>query len=106
MLSPSELRFGSHEASDVVSMRSMAVSITSTQVSMKEGGTGIGETMVGMSGEGGGGKELENPHSMGIDAVKKLRQNYNINKVRQQRISSRLQHVCRKVQYTDNWVFV
>ena len=63
----------------------MAVSITSTQVSMKEGGgAGLGETMVGVSGEGGGGRELENPHSMGIDAVKKLRQNYNINKVRQQ----------------------
>ncbi len=73
-LSTGELRFGGHDASDAVSTRSMAISITSTQVSMKDGG-GVG------LGGGGGGAGGENPHSMGIDAVRKLRQDYNINKV-------------------------
>lgn len=55
----------------------MAVSVSSTQVSTQDGRAGL----VGGAG-GGGSRDLENPHSMGIDAVKKLRQNYNINKVR------------------------
>ena len=57
----------------------MAVSISSTQVSMKDGG---GAGLKGGGVGGGKGGDLENPHSMGIDAVRKLRQNYNINKVR------------------------
>lgn len=65
------MRFGSHETSDAISTRSMAVSSSDTQGSTKE-----------RSAVGPSNTELENSHYAGIDAVKKLRENYNINRVR------------------------
>lgn len=62
-------RSGGQEVSDATSTRSMAVSSSDTQVSTKE------------SAAFSPSAEQENPHSVGIDAVKKLRRNYNINKV-------------------------
>lgn len=61
------MRFGGHEVSDAVSTRSMAVSSSGTPVESSQ-------AVVPSS--------PDNPHSLGIDAVKKLRHNYNVNKVR------------------------
>lgn len=62
-------RVDSYAASEVDSHGSMAVSLSSTQVSVKEDGTTPSNTDKG------------NSQYVGIDAVKKLRQNYIINKV-------------------------
>ena len=55
----------SEVTTDVESRQSMAVS-TSTRPSKKKGASNL---------------ELESSHYMGIDAVKKLRMHYNVNKV-------------------------
>ena len=69
------MRVSGNTSSDVESNRSMPVSLSSMQVSMKENsGPAAAATQFNF--------ELENSQTMGIDAVKRLRQNYTINKVR------------------------
>lgn len=67
------MRLSSHEA-DVVSTRSMAVSSSGTQGSFTTKETLSPPPPPPTSGD--------TSHCMGVDAIKKLRQNYNINKVR------------------------
>lgn len=79
-VSAEEARYG-FDTSDAVSTGSMAVSSSGTPVTASNNPQ----------------LETADPHSIGIDAIKKLRQNYNINKVlayleRRARLSSR---VCR-----------
>ena len=82
-----DMRFGgAHEISDAVSTRSMAVSSSGTPSSSTNPENSLYQSQQQQQQQQQQQPSspglTESSHCIGIDAVKKLRQNYNINKVR------------------------